>query len=39
MKKLLDWNKKRFEEDLTLREMEKKVVELVHFFHVSTEGL
>jgi len=27
------------EEDLTLREMEEKVVELAHFLHVSIERL
>jgi len=26
------------EEDLTLREMEENVIELVHFLHVSIEG-
>jgi hypothetical protein len=30
--------KKRFGEDLTLREMDEKVVELVRFLHVSIEG-
>jgi hypothetical protein len=39
MKKVLDWKKKRFGDDLTRREMEEIVVELVHFLHVSSQRL
>jgi hypothetical protein len=39
MKKVLDWKKKRFGKDLTLREMEERVVEFVFFLHASIEGL